>query len=153
MFRDLNCFMAKFKGIFLGISLLFVLFSVYGGVITIDGTYQGEALYIQNPISSDKSFCITEVYVNDIPYYEINSTAFEINLSNLNKGDYINIKIVHKDNCRPRILNAEILRSKSTYEIVSFKVDENQVKWTTKNESNEEPFMIERFRNNKWVEI
>ena len=100
----------KIKSFFILVAL-FSFGTLNAGVITMDGTYQGEKIVIQNPISSDNSFCITEVYVNDIPFYEINQTAFEIRLSSMNVGEYVNIKIVHKDNCRPRILNTEALRS------------------------------------------
>lgn len=132
-------------------ALTFMIF--FSGVITIDGTYQGETIYVQNPISSDQSYCITEVYLNDVPIYEINKTAFEIPLDGMEGGQYVNIKIIHKNNCRPKVLNVDALRTKSTYEVVSMKVDDNHLKWTTKNERNEEPYTIEKFRNNKWVEI
>ena len=145
--------MAFKNQIFISTVFTFIFVVFFCGVINIDGTYQGETVYVQNPISSDQSFCITEVYLNDIPFYEINSTAFEIPLDKMRKGQYVNIKIVHKNNCRPKILNTHVLRTKSTYQIVSFKVDEEHLRWTTKNEGNEEPFIVEKFRNNKWVEI
>lgn len=126
----------------------------FAGTINIDGTYQGDNIYIQNPYNSaDNTFCITEVLVNDQPFKNINSSAFEITLSNFSIGDYVNIKITHKDNSKPRVLNQEVLRSKSTFEIVSIKVDEKQIKWTTKGESTHEPFLVEQFRNNKWVQV
>ncbi|MCH8902635.1 MAG: hypothetical protein IIA45_01800 [Bacteroidetes bacterium] len=146
-------YLADMKKILTLILICCSFLTASSGIITIDGTYQGKKIVIQNPISSDQSFCITEVYINDIPYYEINNTAFEIRLSNIRIGEYMNIKIVYKDNCRPKIMNAGDLRSKSTYEVVSFKIDNRIMKWTTKNERNEEPFIIERLRNGKWVEI
>ncbi len=134
--------------------LFFASFSINAGVIVLDGTYQGDDVYFQNPYnSSDNSFCVTEAYINDAPVENINSSAFEVPLSNFKIGDYVRIKLVHRDYCKPRVLNPEVLMSKSTYELVSMKVDESSLKWTTNNESNHEPFVIEHFRNNKWVPI
>lgn len=139
---------------FVLIFALFITSSVMGATITIDGTYQGENIYVQNPFnSSSNTFCITEVFINDQPYAEINSSAFEIVLSQFKIGQYVEIRIEHRSNCKPRILNAEALRSKSSFEIVSIKATEDQLKFTTKNETNEEPFIAEQFRNNKWVRI
>ena len=67
---------------------LFILLSVIlstkgfsqGGVIILEGNYQGKNLYIQNPFGSGGvGFCVTEVLVNgNITTDEINSSAFEI---------------------------------------------------------------------------
>lgn len=135
-------------------SFFVISFTLNAGVINLDGTYQGENVYVQNPYNSGKNaFCIQEVTINDNPFTEFNSSAFEIPLDDYNKGQYLNIKIKHNDDCRPRILNAEVIRSKSTFEIISLKADENSLKWTTNNESNQEPLIVEQFRNNKWVVI
>ncbi len=134
---------------------LFICISFsFAGTITLDGTYQEEGIYIQNPYNSgENSFCIKEVTINGEPFKEHNSSAFEIPLSDFEKGDYVKITIKHKDDCQPKILNGEALRSKSTYDMVSFEVTKDKVKWTTKNEKNQEPFIVERYQNNKWVEI
>jgi hypothetical protein len=129
---------------------------VLAGELYLDGTFQGENIYMQNQYnSSTNSFCIKDVQVNGVPLdpESISSSAFEIDLSKFKMGDYVNIKITHKDYCKPRILNPEVLRTKSTYEIVQIKSEDNQLKWTTKNESAHEPFIVEQFRNNKWVPI
>jgi len=128
--------------------------ALLAGELFLVGTYQGEGIYMQNQFNKTaNSFCIKEVYVNNKAFEDINSSAFEIPLDEFKIGDYIYIKIVHKDYCKPRILNPEVLRSKSTFEIVSFKVESNQLKWTTKNETTHEPFTVEQFRNSKWVSI
>lgn len=145
--------MRGLKSFILGITSL-ILLNLSAATITIDGTYQGENIYIQNPFnSSSNTFCISEVFINDQPYTETNSAAFEIPLATFKVGQFVEIRIEHKDNCKPRILNAEALRSKSTFEIVSIKCTDDQIKFTTKNESNEEPFIVEQFKNNKWVKV
>ncbi len=128
--------------------------ALIAGELYLDGTYQGENIYMQNQFNKTaNSFCIKEVYVNNKPFTDINTSAFEIPLDEYKIGDYVSIKIVHKDYCKPRVLNSDVLRSKSTFEIVSFKAESGQLKWTTKNESSHEPFTIEQFRNSKWVPI
>jgi len=145
--------MRGLKSFILGLIGLVVL-NISAATITIDGTYQGENIYIQNPFNSaSNTFCISEVLINDQIFPEINSAAFEIPLSTFKLGQYVEIKIEYKDNCKPRILNAEALRSKSTFEIVSIKCTDDQIKFTTKNEANQEPFIVEQFKNNKWVKV
>ena len=139
---------------FLLIALSAVVWNISAATITIDGTYQGENIYIQNPFnSSTNTFCISEVFINDKPFSETSSAAFEIPLSTFEIGKYVEIRIEYRDNCKPRILNAEALNSKSTFEIVSIKATDEQIKFTTKNENNEQPFIVEQFRNNKWVKV
>lgn len=128
------------------------------GVLTIDGTYQGENIYVQNPfVPGTDSFCIRKVVVNgkELPKEVISSSAFEIDLSamNLRKGQYVEIVIHHSNACYPRVLNPEALIAKSTFELVSFSADEEYIYWTTRNETSEEPFYVEQFRNNKWVVV
>lgn len=126
------------------------------GELVIDGTYQGDYIYVQNPFNSGtNSFCISKVTVNDQPLASniLSSSAFEIPLEGYNIGDYINIVITHGADCTPRVLNQEALRSKATFELVSIKIEGNNLKWTTKNETTFEPFIVERFKNNKWVPI
>ena len=81
-----------------------------GGVIILEGNYQGKNLYIQNPFGSNGvGFCVSEVKVNgNITTDEINSSAFEIDMKphKLNIGDKVEIKIFHKEDCKPKVLNA-----------------------------------------------
>ncbi len=129
-----------------------------GGVIIIEGNYQGKNLYIQNPYGSGGvGFCVTEVLVNgNITTDEINSSAFEVDFKphKLNVGDKVEIKIKHKEDCKPKVLNSEVLKPKSTFEVVSMSVDKDgTVKWTTKSETGKLTFAIEQFRWNKWVKV
>lgn len=129
-----------------------------GGVIIIEGNYQGKNLYIQNPYGSGGvGFCVTEVLVNgNITTDEINSSAFEVDFKphKLNVGDKVEIKIKHKEDCKPKVLNSEVLKPKSTFEVVSMSVDKDgTVKWTTKSETGKLTFAVEQFRWNKWVKV
>ena len=68
-----------------------------GGVIVIEGNYQGKNLYVQNPFASGGvGFCVTEVYVNgNLTTDETQSSAFEIDFKphKLTIGDKVEIKI------------------------------------------------------------
>ena len=136
------------------VSLSFLHYS-NAAVIVVEGIYQGKNLYVQNPFAgSGVGFCTTEVLVNDVKSTdEIQSSAFEIDFSNfkLKMGDKIKVTIKHKDDCKPKVLNPEVLKPTSTFEMVSFKAEESVVKWTTKGESGPLPFVVEQFRWNKWV--
>ena len=141
--------------------LLFIQFTIafsQGGVIIIEGNYQGKNLYVQNPFASGNvGFCVTEVYVNgNLTTDETQSSAFEVDFKphKLNIGDKVEIKIKHKDDCRPKVLNPEVLKPKSTFEVVSMSVNpDGTLKWSTKGESGKLPYVIEQFRWSKWVKI
>jgi hypothetical protein len=128
------------------------------GVIVLEGNYQGKNLYVQNPFaSSGVGFCVQEVRVNgNVTTDEIASSAFEIDFRNLQLkiGDKIEVRITHKEDCRPKILNPEVLKPKSTFEVISISVDkELTFKWTTKGETGKLTYTIEQYRWNKWVKI
>lgn len=145
------------------IVLLVVLASSFrvfsqGGIIILEGNYQGKNLYIQNPFGSGGvGFCVSEVKVNgNITTDETNSSAFEIDLKphKLNIGDKVEIKIIHKEDCKPKVLNPEVLKPKSTFEIITMSVDpDGTVKWSTKSETGKLAFAVEQFRWNKWVKV
>ncbi|NQY07968.1 MAG: T9SS type A sorting domain-containing protein [Flavobacteriales bacterium] len=137
---------------------LLISLNVQAGVILHEGTYQGKNLYVLNPFAgSGVGFCTFEVTVNDeITTDELNSSAFEIDFTALQieLGGKVEVKIKHKDDCTPKVLNPEVLKPKSTYVISSIKVDKGGVlRWTTNGESGELPFTIEQFRWNKWIKL
>lgn len=129
------------------------------GLIILEGNYQGKNIYVQNPYgnSAGVGFCVTEVKVNgNITTDEVNSSAFEIDMKpwKLNIGDKVEIKVFHKEGCKPKILNPEVLKPKSTFEVVSMSADKDgTIKWTTKSETGKLSFAIEQFKWNKWVKV
>lgn len=130
----------------------------YSASLSIEGTYQGKNLYIQNPENEDGfGFCVSKVMINgDILPVGIASSAFEINfkLFNLAIGDPLFIVIEHSNNCAPKILNPEVLLPGSTYEVVSMKIsNKGKLEWTTRNEKGKLPFFIEQYRWDKWVQV
>lgn len=126
--------------------------------LSIEGTYQGKNLYIQNPEDSEGfGFCATKVTVNgDVMPGGTSSSAFEIDFTifNIEIGEPVFIVIEHNDGCRPKILNPEVLLPKSTYKIVDMNVSNSgKMIWRTTSEQGKLPFIIEQYRWNKWVEI
>jgi hypothetical protein len=124
--------------------------------IKLCGIYQGENLYVMNPFSpTGVGFCITEVLVNGKETTdEINSSAFEIDLSvyGFKLGDKVEIIIKHRDGCNPKILNPEVIKPKSTFNIESIKINKNgTLTWITSGEVGSLPFYVEQFKWNKWV--
>lgn len=129
------------------------------GTIILEGNYQGKNIYVQNPFSgTGVGFCTYEVRVNgDVSTDEINSSAFEIDLANFqfNIGDKLTILIKHKDDCKPKVLNPEVLKPKSTFEAKNLKVDAKSkvFTWTSTGETGKLPYIVEQFRWNKWIKV
>jgi hypothetical protein len=142
----------------ISLSLVSTTSLAQSNVIILEGNYQGKVLYVQNPFGSGGvGFCVTEVKVNNnITTDETNSSAFEIDLKShkLAIGDKVEVRIFHKDGCRPRVLNPEVLKPKSTFEIVNIgTTPEGVLQWSTKSETGKLPFIVEQFRWNKWVKV
>lgn len=148
------------KKIYLSLLLISILCfdTIKAQVVVLEGHYQGRDIYVQNPFSSSGvGFCVYEVRVNDeVTTDEVNSSAFAIdfNMLDLDIGDPLSIEIIHKEGCDPLVINPEVLKPISTFEIASINVDKNNVlKWSTTNESGILPFTVEQYRWNKWVKV
>ncbi|MBI4646174.1 MAG: hypothetical protein HY738_06130, partial [Bacteroidia bacterium] len=150
--------MKKYLLPFLIFSFLSLSIAAQSSEIKLDGIFQGKNLYVVNPFaSSGVGFCVYEVTVNgQVTTDEINSSAFEIDLSTFQfqLGDKIIIEIKHKDNCLPKVLNPEVLKPKSTFNVTTIEVDkEGMLNWTTTDEAGSLTFVAEQFRWNKWVKV
>ncbi len=131
--------------------------SVKAGEMVLKGTFQGENLFVKNPFAaSGVGFCVYEVTVNgQTTTDEINSSAFEVDLSvyGFHIGESITVAIKYKDDCAPKVLNAEVLNPRANFVIGDIKVAEGKLSWTTENEAGALPFIIEQYRWNKWVKV
>jgi len=137
---------------------LFGKYTFSENIIELEGIYQGENIFVMNPFASiGVGFCIYEVTVNEqITTDEINSSAFEIDLSvfNFNLGDKVKIVVKYKNDCTPSFLNPEVLKPKATFEIQTISVaKDGTLKWTTTGERGELPFIVEQFKWNKWIKV
>lgn len=132
--------------------------SARSATIVLEGNYQGKNLYVQNPYAeAGVGFCVYQVTVNDkVATDEINSSAFEVDLGNFNlaMGDKVVIKIMHKDGCTPKVLNPEVLKPKSTFDIVKQGISpDGTYTWTTANESGRLAYVVQQKRWNKWIRV
>lgn len=126
--------------------------------IVLEGHYQGKSLYVQNPFaSSGVGFATTQVKINgDVLPSEINSSAYEIDFSyfQLKKGDDVIVTIEYKEGTTPKVLNPEVLKPRSTFELVTQELKKDGTfTWTTKGETAKLPFIIQQFRWNKWIKV
>jgi len=152
-----NKYMKKIFGILL--FLIFIVNTSLAAEIKVQGIFQGENLFVMNPFASTGvGFCVFEVTVNgEITTDEINSSAFEIDLSvfSLKIGEKVSIVIKHKDGCKPKVLNAEVLKPKSTYKVQDIIVDRksNQLRWSTTGEKGSLPYTVEQYKWKKWIKV
>ena len=138
--------------IFLGLSL-----NSYAD-FSIEGHYQGKKIYVQSPADEDGfGFCINKVTVNgDIIPVDIYASAFQIDLSeyNIEIGQEVIIVFEHDEGCRPKLLNPEALRPKSTFVLQEISCTANGIlTWTTTEETGRLNYLIEQYKWNKWVVV
>ncbi len=120
---------------------------------TVTGEYHGKNIYVQNPLSSDKiNFCTKEVYLNEKLVLKYPKTsAFEINLQGLSVGDPIFIKIIHYPGCYPKIINPQVIRSKSKFQFLNVTADAESIKWSTVGELPFGKFFLEHYLYKNWI--
>ncbi len=144
-------------------TILFVL--VFGNLFAViseeqmvfRGVYQGKDLYIMNPMLDEGStYCVKKVTINDIVYDDvINSSAFRISLSyaGLDYGEAYEVVIKHSGSCTPTLVNPEVLKPLSTYEIIEYELGfGDQFRFTTDKESGQLTFFLEEYRWDRWVD-
>lgn len=126
----------------------------------LEGVFQGLDLYVNNPMLDEGEgidYCIKSIEINNEPYNDvINSSAFRIALSNLDLdlGTPISITLHHETNCKPRVINPEVLKPLSTYELVDMNLGyENMLEFTTKGESAKLNFTVQQFRWGSWIDV
>jgi hypothetical protein len=122
---------------------------------TMAGEYQGRDIYIQNPLSPDKvNFCTQQVYLNEHLVVETPKTsAFEVNLSHLKVGDPVFLKIIHAAGCQPKIINPQVIRSKSKFQFTFTKADANAISWSTSGELPDGKLYLEHYKQGGWEQV
>lgn len=146
------------RALFLLLSILWFNHNVFSASLSVEGTYQGKNLYIQNPMDDEGfGYCVTKVTVNgDVMPGGTNVGAFEVDFSNFNiaVGEPVFIEIESHDGCKPKVLNPEVLLPRSTFNVESMTVSKDgKLEWTTSKEEGKLPFVIEQYRWNKWVRV
>ena len=143
------------------ISILLVFFSAFysngqGGNISLNGVYKGKNLYVQNPFTGNmQDFCTKDVFINgEKKMANIQSSAYEIDLSFLKMGDPVMVKITHSTDCKPKVLNPQVIRNdQNNFHFLSFNVADNKITWSTKGESGGSKHFVQQFTRGQWINI
>lgn len=148
----------KLKSVFLVISLCFILSFNAQANLSVEGHYQGKNLIIQSPISEDGfGYCVYSVTVNgELATSTYQTSAFQVDLTefNIKYGDPVLVVVEHDNECKPKVLNPEVLLPESTFIVSEMSCTENGVlTWTTTGESGKLPYQIEQYKWNKWIVV
>ncbi len=146
------------KKIIVTILLFIFISSANSAILVIEGKYQNKNIYVQNAYGgAGVGYCAEEVKVNgNITTDEVNSSAFEIDLValKLKYGDKVTIEIIHKNFCKPFVLNAQDLKCLPTFELLSMNISSSgKLKWTANRENGPLPYIVEQYKWNKWIPV
>lgn len=120
--------------------------------LVLTGIYNGKNLYVQNPLSSNmKDYCTREVWVNDQQVFvNPRSSAFTVNLSHLDEGAPVSVRIFYNSDCAPKIINPQVIRTRNNFRFLAFQADSSKLEWMTGGELAKGKFFVERWDSNRW---
>lgn len=120
--------------------------------LLLTGVYNGKNLYVQNPLSNNmKDYCTQEVWVNDRQVFSNpRSSAFTVNLSHLPELSPVNIRIVYKNGCAPKVINPQVIYSRNDFRFLTIHVDSNRIEWVSGGEQGKGKYFIEKWENDRW---
>jgi hypothetical protein len=124
--------------------------------MSIKGIYQGKSLYINNPLLDENTgkYCVGEILINKNKYETVtNTSAISIDFEKLGLkiGEEYEIILKHGNDCKPEVINPEVLKELCIFEVASFDIDPNgNLVFITKNETYASTFYIEEFRWGYW---
>jgi len=118
--------------------------------ILLEGVYQGSNIFVQNPHDGQGNYCVTSVEVNGQRKLVPKSTAFDIDLSNLKKGETVRLLIAHNKDCKPKVLNPHALKAAPGFEFVTVSVTKESIIWSVKGEVNLGRYFVEVRRQGAW---
>ncbi len=133
--------------------------------LIITGYYTGKDLYVQNPLLPDnKTFSTNQVFVNEsLVINKPITSAFIVDLSHLKLDESVEVRIVHKNNYPPKIINGYVIRELRFQKSVSFmavkdvfrwtSADRQTVRWLTAGEKGSGTFELQRADQETWVKI
>ncbi|MFO7790718.1 MAG: hypothetical protein R6V32_09120 [Bacteroidales bacterium] len=132
--------------------------NTFADVTRIKGVFQGKNLFVQNSLVDDKKgeFCIKSITVNGekVPD-EVRSSAFVVSLDRmgLELGQDITIVFKHEDDCAPLVINPEVLKPLSTFELKNHEMKDGKLIYETTGESSKLTFFVEEYRWDRWLTI
>ena len=133
--------------------------NVFSAEMEFSGMFFEQNMYIKNP-SMESDFSIKRISVNgQTVNSKLNTGLVVVKFSEcgLKSGDMFNMTISYDDNAAPLIINKGAFVTKSTFVLVSAKIEidgnEGKLYFTIKDESSALPFYVDHLRANKWVRI
>lgn len=130
--------------------------AIRAGEIVLTGNFFGNNLVVINPNSGD-GYCVTEVLVNGkTTKDEIRSNSFEIDfgLIGLKIGDPVKVVIRYHEGCVPKVINPSALLADQNFAYTAIKFDRStKLTWSVKGDIGDDPFFVEQFRWNKWMQV
>lgn len=149
---------------FIGGCLLVNSIAKASEVLIISGVYSGRNLYVQNPILPDNRFSTEKVFVNEeLVLSHPMTSAFTIDLSHLRINEKIEVRIVHKEGFRPKIINGHVLQDKLISTTSGhapgenifrwINVDGDFVRWLTHGEKGGGRFEVQKAHKETWVSV
>lgn len=158
LYKSDKIIMMKLTNVFSILFLLLFGVHAHAGMIVLEGNYMGKNLYVKNPFGgAGVGFCAFEVTINGkLSPDEVNQSAFEIDFGNhdVKLGDKVVINIKHKDDCAPTVINPEVLKPKSTFNVQKIVFNKDGVlEWVADNETGKLDYIVEQFRWNKWIKV
>jgi hypothetical protein len=125
--------------------------STFAGELKVNGVYNGINLHVQNPHDGNNNYCISAIYLNNAQVKFANTTMITIDLSELKVGDKVELKILHKEKCTPKVLNPNALLPRGDFHFGKLKIDAESLQWEGRGESEHGQYFVEVFKNSAWV--
>ncbi len=139
------------KGVGILCLLLSLAWSVVADELKVSGVYNGINLHIQNPHNGSNNYCISAIYLNNTQIKTPNTTLITIDLASLKIGDKVEIKIIHKEKCTPKVLNPNALLPRGDFHFGKLKVDIDALYWEGRGENENGQYYVEVFKNSAWL--
>lgn len=148
------------------LTFLFVIAAVHFSVAQTDtlsakGVYNGKNLFIQQPNTNNP--CTLYIIANnkklDEKYLRIssynNGKGIEVRFDSLKlkTGDLLEAKIIFNKECRPKVLNPEVLLPQKGCDSIAIMMQGDSLIWQTFGEQGSLSFTVQQYKWNKWVSV
>jgi len=123
--------------------------------LILNGIYQGKNLFIRNPLGGGRQgFCIQQIFVNEeLAVDNPRISALELDLSRFEVNDPLVIRIVHKDDCLPQIINPQVVVFEKRFQFLSLAAEDGQITWITVGEMESGSFSVQKFVDQDWSDL
>ncbi|MEN7551163.1 hypothetical protein AAG747_24790 [Rapidithrix thailandica] len=130
---------------------LSLISQIHSAELIVHGIYRGANLYIQNPHDGEGNYCISEIYLNGTSLNNVpTSTAFNLDLSQFEEGEALEIRIVHGDFCAPKIINPNAILPREEFKFLSIQKHGEEVSWIAQGEKKYGKYFIMKYEHNNW---